>query len=74
MNSQKKYFGVTIAFFMGSGAGWWYGAGDQIRVEEMDWLLEEVVVTAQKREQRLIDVPISIVAMSAAEIEGAWHK
>ena len=30
----------------------------------MDWLLEEVVVTAQKREQRLIDVPISITALS----------
>jgi len=31
--------------------------------------LEEIVVTAQKREQRLIDVPISIVAMDAAELE-----
>jgi iron complex outermembrane receptor protein len=30
--------------------------------------LEEVIVTAQKREQRLIDVPISIVALSADEL------
>ena len=31
--------------------------------------LEEVVVTAQKREERLQDVPISITAMSGAELE-----
>ncbi len=30
--------------------------------------LEEVIVTAQKREERLIDVPISIVALSADEL------
>ncbi len=30
--------------------------------------LEEVVVTAQKREQRLIDVPVSITALTADEI------
>jgi iron complex outermembrane recepter protein len=31
--------------------------------------IEEVIVTAQKREERLIDVPISIVAMSDDELE-----
>src|SRR5690606_6476234 len=31
--------------------------------------LEEIVVTAQKREERLIDVPISIVAMGADELQ-----
>jgi iron complex outermembrane receptor protein len=30
--------------------------------------LEDVVVTAQKREQRLIDVPLAVTAVSAAEI------
>jgi outer membrane receptor protein involved in Fe transport len=30
---------------------------------------EEIVVTAQKREQRLIDVPMSVAAVSALEIE-----
>lgn len=33
--------------------------------------LEEVVVTAQKREQRLIDVPLSVVALSAETLERA---
>lgn len=32
-------------------------------------VLEEVVVTAQKREERLIDVPISIAAVSSDELE-----
>jgi outer membrane receptor protein involved in Fe transport len=31
--------------------------------------MEEVVVTAQKREERLIDVPISIVALNADELQ-----
>jgi len=31
--------------------------------------LEEIVVTAQKREERLLDVPISIVALTAADLQ-----
>ena len=31
--------------------------------------LEEIIVTAQKREQRLIDVPVSITALSGQELE-----
>lgn len=31
--------------------------------------LEEIIVSAQKREERLIDVPISIVALSGQELE-----
>ncbi len=37
--------------------------------EESAARLEEIVVTAQKRAERLIDVPISIVALSADELE-----
>lgn len=36
---------------------------------EADSTLEEIIVTAQKREERLIDVPISIVALSSAELQ-----
>ena len=32
-------------------------------------VLEEVVVTAQKREQRLIDVPMSVTAISGSDLE-----
>ena len=34
-----------------------------------DITLEEVIVTAQKREQKLIDVPVAITAMSGTELE-----
>jgi len=33
-------------------------------------VLEEVIVTAQKREQALMDTPLSITALTAADIEG----
>ena len=31
-------------------------------------VLEEVVVTAQKREERLLDVPVSVTAISAESL------
>jgi iron complex outermembrane recepter protein len=34
-----------------------------------DITLEEVIVTAQKREQKLIDVPVAITALSGTELE-----
>lgn len=34
-----------------------------------DLTLEEVIVTAQKREQKLIDVPVAITALSGTELE-----
>jgi len=43
--------------------------GDE-RTDEVDaFELDEIIVTAQKRAQSLKDVPISIVAMGAAELE-----
>lgn len=36
---------------------------------ELDAILEEVIVTAQRREQSVMDVPISITAFSSASIE-----
>jgi outer membrane receptor protein involved in Fe transport len=38
-------------------------------VTAQDITLEEVIVTAQKREQKLIDVPVAITALSGAELE-----
>ena len=37
--------------------------------EASDLKLEEIIVTAQKRAERLIDVPVSIVAVSADELK-----
>jgi iron complex outermembrane receptor protein len=43
--------------------------GTMVRAEEHQAVLEEVIVTAQKREQSLQDVPISVTAISTAAIE-----
>lgn len=40
-----------------------------ISANENKLYLEEVIVTAQKREQKLIDVPISIVALGSKELK-----
>jgi outer membrane receptor protein involved in Fe transport len=37
-------------------------------------VFEEIVVTAQKREQNIMDVPISVTAVSGAELEAAGIK
>ena len=71
MNSKKNLLAATVAFFMGSGAGV-INAADQNQVEELNHKgIDEIIVTAQKREQRLIDVPISISAISGEELDGA---
>ena len=44
-------------------------AQSEEQVEEGDVLLEEVLVTAQKREQAAIDVPMTVNVFSAAQIE-----
>ena len=60
MNSKKNILASTIAFFMGSGAAV-VSAADQNQVEELNQRgIDEIIVTATKREQKLIDVPISI--------------
>ncbi len=39
-----------------------------------DAVLEEVVVVAQKREQNILDVPVSVTAVSGAQIEASGIK
>ncbi|ETN92764.1 hypothetical protein U062_00643 [Gammaproteobacteria bacterium MOLA455] len=69
MNSKKKILAATVGFFMGAG-GSSLGLAEEVGSSEgMDWLLEEVVVTAQKREQRLIDVPISIATLDDEKLK-----
>ncbi|MDX1405363.1 MAG: TonB-dependent receptor [Woeseiaceae bacterium] len=44
-------------------------AAQQSRAPESDRLLEEIVVRARRREERIQDVPISVVAVSNREID-----
>ncbi|ETN92755.1 hypothetical protein U062_00634 [Gammaproteobacteria bacterium MOLA455] len=74
MNSKKKILAATVGFFMGAG-GSSVGFAEEVENKEgMDWLLEEVVVTAQRREQRLIDVPISLTALGEETIKDTGIK
>lgn len=66
-NTGKKRLAAVITFTsitaMSSGPAW---------TQESDHVaLEEIVVTAQKREQNLQDVPIAVTAFSATEMENA---
>lgn len=45
------------------------GAGTTITCGAQELTVEEVIVTAQKREQRLVEVPVAITAMTGAEVQ-----
>nr|WP_241493390.1 TonB-dependent receptor [Kordiimonas lacus] len=62
--SGKLLTSLSAVALLGSGALAQNGAASSD-----DMLFEEIVVTAQKREQRLIDVPMAIATLSGAELE-----
>src|ERR1700722_2609848 len=56
---------LVLAIFgvLASAAGWAQAANPPV--------LTEIVVTAQKREQNIQDVPISVIALSAQQLKDA---
>ena len=71
LKSKKNLLAATVAFFMGSGAAV-VSAVDQNQVEELNQRgIDEIIVTAQKRDQRIQDIPISISAITGEKIENA---
>ena len=66
INSKKNILTSTIAFFMASGG---QGVLAQGEGDELGWLLEEVVVTATKRETSLQDTALSISAIGSDTID-----
>lgn len=66
MNS-KRFSHATLSFLLVSSFGAVYADGGDLK--KTNRLIEEVVVTAQKREERLQDVPISISAYSADALD-----
>jgi iron complex outermembrane recepter protein len=70
MKAKKNLLAAMIGLFVGNGGIQQAVAqGDTSSNKTIGWVMEEIIVTAQKREQNLIDVPISIVALGTAEIE-----
>ncbi len=68
MKTKKKLLALLVGVFAtGGGDALAQGQGQS----EEEWLLEEIVVTAQKREQRLIDVPMSVAALSGEQMADA---
>ncbi len=68
MKTKKKLLALLVGVFAtGGGDALAQGQGQS----EEEWLLEEIVVTAQKREQRLIDVPMSVAALSGEQMANA---
>ena len=69
MNRKKNILASTIAFFVGFGGVQSVVAQDEsLEAQKDDWSIEEIVVTAQKREQRLVDVPISVSYMNEGDL------
>ncbi|ARN73814.1 TonB-dependent receptor [Oceanicoccus sagamiensis] len=67
--SKKQLLAATVGFLMGAGGSSVLAQDMADKQEEKAWVLEEIVVTATKREQDLADVPISIVALSGETID-----
>jgi iron complex outermembrane receptor protein len=64
---DKKRLAVAIAFASVTSSI----SGITLAQESNALTLEEIIVTAQKREQNLQDIPIAVTAYSAAEMENA---
>jgi len=62
-----RRFSLSKALLLGT-ATWFMGAGAAL-AQEADQAIAEVIVTAQKREQNLKDVPISITAVNAQQLD-----
>ncbi|MEJ1965296.1 MAG: TonB-dependent receptor [Gammaproteobacteria bacterium] len=60
-----------IPAFIAVAGCWFVFAPPPARAQSSDVFLEEVVVTARKRDESLHDVPVAVNAFSAAEIESA---
>lgn len=64
---RKSLLASVATFLFGTGGG--QAATAQSANEDDAFSFDEIVVTAQKREQNIVDVPISMAVMGADELE-----
>ena len=76
MNSRLRE--RVVALLIGSiaaGVGYAQGNQDVARTEaRSEELMQEVVVTARKRNESLLEVPVAVSAISAAELDASGVK
>ena len=60
---EKKSIHSAVAYTVAVIAGL-AGTASSSAQEDAGWQLEEVVVTAQKREEKLSDVPVAVTALT----------
>ncbi len=65
-NVTRKLLGLAVAGALGIGAN---AFAQDTRDEAENAMLEEVIVTATRREESLMDVPLSVTAFSGEELE-----
>ena len=68
MNAKKNILAATVAFFSGVGGAQVGLAQEGVATDESGFELEEIVVTASRRETGLNDAAISVAAIGAEEI------
>lgn len=69
MNAKKSLLASTIAFFMGVNGAPVSADQEEVTKERLDWVLEEIVVTATKRSQGLQDTAMAISTLSNDTID-----
>ena len=67
MNSKKNLLAATVAFFMGAGAQVSVAQDGEAAAKQSG--IDEIIVTANKREQSLQDTAMAISALSGETIE-----
>jgi iron complex outermembrane recepter protein len=70
MKTKRSILAAAIGFFLGSGGVPQVAAqSENVRQENSDRMLEEVIVTATKRAESLQEVPIAITAFGTEQLE-----
>lgn len=68
MNSKKNFMAAALALLFSSGGASQHALAQNEGSSETYGRMEEIIVTSQKRAERLQDVPIPVTAVSASQL------
>jgi len=79
MGIQNRFLAFLISTFFGLLTGFnatsvLAADADADNEEENNLVIEEIIVTAREREESLLEIPLSVTAFSAADIESAGMR